>query len=183
MSRDDLIDDAFEEIRPLNFKSGSSGLLSVNWKAWLEKLVVVERRSQVGCFVLLVFFFVGLYVRSISHVFATLLLPCFFLGIVYVMIQARRHKNLRDHGRYRYELFPNKVVRFSDRDFKAFEFKELSKVTVKPYGVLLVRKRQLRNNWLSYRSPEIMVLPASIISYPAVEKYVVEQFEKTKKGE
>ncbi|MFK8162290.1 MAG: hypothetical protein AB8H12_07480 [Lewinella sp.] len=182
MSRDDLIDDAFEEIRQLNFKSGSSGLLSVNWKAWLEKLVLVERRSQSGCFVLFGLFFVGLFVPFISRVFAVLLLPIFFLGVGYVMIQARRHKNLRDHGRYRYELFQNKVVRFSDRDFKAFEFKELSKVTVKPYGVLLMRKRQWQNIWLSYQNPEVMVLPASMISYPAVEKYVVEQFEQTKKG-
>jgi hypothetical protein len=180
MSRDDLIDDEFEEIRQLNFKSGSSGLLSVNWKAWLEKLILVERRSQIGCFVLFVLFFGGLYVRSIGQVVAALLLPCFFLGIAYVVIQARRHKNLRDHGRYRYELYPNKVVRFSDRDFKSFEFKELSKVIVKPYGVLLVRKQQWKNNWLSFLNPEIMVLPGSMTSYPAVEEYVIKQFEEGK---
>ena len=150
MREDELIDDAFDQLRPLNFKSGSSGLLSVNWRIWLNKLVAVERRSQSGCLVLVVLSIGSFFFRAAVEIIAPLLFPCFFLGVVYVVIQARRHKNLRDHGRYRYEIYPNKVVRFSDRDFQAFEFKELSKVTVKPYGVLMVRKPQWRNNWLSY---------------------------------
>lgn len=172
-----MIDGSFDQLKPLNFKSGSSGLLSVNWRVWLNKLVAVERRSQSGCLVLFVLVFGALFVRSIIQIIAPLILPCFFLGVGYVVIQARRHKNLRDHGRYRYEIYPNKVVRFSDRDFRAFEFKELSKVTVKPYGVLMIRKQQWSNNWLSYRNPEIMVLPASMTSYPAVAEYVGERFE------
>lgn len=165
------------DLLPLDMQSGSSGLLDVDWSRWLITLQQSERKGNLGC---LGFLFVGVVLPASGLAGPgygfLVLLSCFLGGLLFIFIRVRRYGNLRDHGRYRYEVYPNKVVRFSDRNFHVLELTELSAVQDKAYGLVLIKKDRIRNGWLGDGNPDILVVPRSIRSYPAVREYVLKKY-------
>lgn len=171
-----LDEDFIYELGDTITDSKGSGLLGINLRRWQEELYRLERKINLGCVWLIFFTFILMFFLMIGGLPA---FPFFLIfaigGIIYKRYQAKRFQNLLAHGLYEYEVYDDKIVRYSDRWFKRFYNLEITEIKKHNFGILIIRKKQIRNLLLSDKNEEIIIIPNKTRGYNQVADYLLKR--------
>jgi len=165
-----LDDDFIINLETLKIGKEGSGFLHVNRMLWRKELYRLERKTVLGC----VAFFIITVILTYLSLIGSGLLVCvtFFLGFAYNRMHAIRFRNLRMHGAYQYEIYEDRVVRYSNTWYRKFTQADILKIKEKNYGILIIRKRSIRNFFLNHVNPNILVIPNKTLGYSQILKHL-----------
>lgn len=165
-----LDEDFIINLETLKIGTEGSGFLHVNQALWKEELYRLERKANLGCVIL---FFVTVILTFFS-IFGNglILLVVMVLGFIYNRIHAIRFNNLRMHGAYQYEIYEDRVVRYSNSRYRKFQRSDNITIKQKKYGVLISQKKKVRNFFLNHVNPNIIVIPNKTQGYQQIVKHL-----------
>ncbi len=168
------LDDQYSEIRDLNINETNSEVLHVNTTLWDNHLLRYERKANLGCAIFFLLFFIVPFIFSIKS--AYLLLAFLFFAIGYKVVNAKKANNLRIHGAYKFEISKDKIVRYSNSNYDIFRFDELIEIRVKPYGMVLRKKKQffdyLGMSVFRHQRKTQMIIPKELYSFDQVKNFI-----------
>ena len=170
-----LDEDYINELGKLKIGPDGSGFLSVNQEKWQEELYRLERTVNLGCVALFVITFILMFFPIPGRL--QILITATVGGIFYKRLQAVRYKNLINHGLYQYEIYDDRIVRYSSTWFRKFHQTEISLIKQKKFGILIVRKKQVWNFYLNHANPEIIVIPNKIQGYKHLLEHLIKEKE------
>lgn len=171
------LDDQYSELRVLNINEHNTETLHVNQEKWQEQLYRYERKANIGCGFLFLFFFIIPYFISIKY--GVLGFAYIFLAFGYKITNTKKANNLKIHGMYKYEFSHDKIVRYSNSNYDIFRFDELKEIRVKPYGMIL-RKEKTFLDYLGmsvFRSKRKsqLIIPRQLYAYDQVKSFIKRQ--------
>ena len=145
--------------KPLAFDENGTGLLSVDLNKWKKELRRLERKTNMGCSIYFVIVFLAFFVGRPDYVNGYLLLVIFFSPLIYKMIDAFLFMNLVRHGWYDYEIYDDKIVRYTNVDYRNLEWSSCRKIQKTDFGILIERKWRPWNFLKSRFNKEIIIIP------------------------
>ncbi len=159
-----------DEFKTLKINQKGSGFLYVQLEEWVNLLYKLERRNNFGCL------FYGFAVFTSFILFkiqlASLLFALIFLGMIYKFLEMRRFKNLQYWGLYQFEVYDDRIVRYTDSKYEKYPFEDFTGIAFKGFGLILTKKRKVTNFLLSPNNLEVFVIPKRMQGYEQVVEYI-----------
>ena len=166
------LDDNFvNELGVLHFNEKGTGFLTVDQNNWQEELYHLERLANFNCITIMVLAIILFFLPTEWGII--FLAAGVAIGYMYKKTVSKKFRNLIQHGFYQYEIYDDRVVRYSNVWFRKFYFSEIIEIKKKDFGMLIVKNYRSDNYYLDHENPEIIVIPNKIQGYNQIEKYLL----------
>lgn len=170
---DEILDkDYLDELKVLNIGAGGSHILSVNEEAWETGLLSEERKDNVGCYLLFVFLYILLFTPISGKGF--ILLIGSYLGLQYKWLNRKKYKNLRPHGKFQFDFYKDRMVRYTDRNYEIIPYAVIEKLEVRRFGIVLFKSKNFKSIFLHPANPDVFVIPIKMQSYPQIKAFLID---------
>ena len=164
--------DYINELKILKIGPEGSGFLSVDQEAWIAELFRLERRGNMGCYAIFLILFLMIIIPVPGRLYIILIGS--YLGIQYKVFNSRRYKNLRKHSSYQYEIFEDKIVRYSDRNYLIFEKTEIKEIRKKAFGIVLYKSKDINSYFLNSSNTNLIIIPNKLQCFKQIEKQMID---------
>jgi len=173
---DKILDgDYAHDFKPLVFNENGTGLLSVDLIKWKKELVRLERRTNKGCVIYFIVFFVFLFVGRPVGINGYVLLTITFSPLIYKMINAFLFMNLVRHGWYDYEIYSDKIVRYTNTDYRSLDWTSCRKIKKRDFGIVVEKKWRPWNFLKNRFNSKIILIPNKVQGYEQIVTFLQEE--------
>ena len=171
--REILDHDYINEFAELSFGDNGSGFLEVNQPAWQDELYRLERRRNAGCILVLVGLVLSMFLPIPGRGY--ILLIGFIIAFQKRNTDARKFSNLLAHGKYNYEVYNDKIVRYTDVGYLRFEFDDIKKARIRKFGVVLFKHVDINSYLLHHEKKGLLVIPNKIEGYNQIVEHLIKE--------